>query len=647
MRARAERVGARIQLQTEVRIRNLSADVPGAYWRAGIERWSMPLSMDICRNLREVFGDGLLIGPELNAWAKAEVSRERSLSELGRNLTGVELLEVPKRYPALAARMSSRLYQASAARFVAEGRSVLIADSVGLGKTTEALAGVVESGVAGPYLVVGPKTSLRSAWEREVSTWIPDAYVAPVRQARPARTRSLDEALNPAFDLSNTWVIINIEMIRTQCWWDCGVCGERFKSSDRPKSDIVLCGCDIRKVKTVYEHEYPQLFGVEFGAIIMDESQRSLIRTSGTPTLVRAGARLLQVRADGLRIAMSATPMRGKPQRLWGTLNWLRPDVYRGYWSWTQRYWKVVGGYGGSLNIQGFNTAAEPAFNAALDGIMLRRTKAEVSPELPRRQYMGTPLEPGNPDSPVAVWLDPDPKQDKAYQEMLRMGSAEVKGKMVNAIGVLAEMTRLKQFATSYGEVIQKDGLPHFRPALPSNKYDWVAQFLQESSLIDPDDEPGGKIIIVSQFTEVLALFRRSLEEKYGLRSRSITGSVTGSKRLEAEDTFNDPASGVNVMFLNTKAGGVSITLDAADDMIFLDETFDPDDQEQAEGRNDNRRPEEKVVPRRYWYLKTLGTVDEAIAKVNLSMDKELKGILDGRRGVTYVREVLKEMGIG
>jgi SNF2 family DNA or RNA helicase len=108
-------------------------------------------------------------------------------------------------------------------------------------------------------------------------------------------------------------------------------------------------------------------------------------------------------------------------------------------------------------------------------------------------------------------------------------------------------------------------------------------------------------------------------------------------------DWFNDMGSGYNVMFLNTNAGGVSITLDSADEMVILDETHVPDDQEQLEDRNNNRNPEIKIKQRTYWYLKSLGTVEEAIARTNLVLDQQQKRFLDGRRGVEYMRQVMQE----
>lgn len=656
MRALVERKGNRIHLRTEEHVRKLWEHVPGANFSERARAWTFPLSMDVCRNLRQHFGAGLRIGPALTEWARAEVARETSLGKLGRTLEAVPLPRIEAEYPALAKALAGRSYQAAAARFAAEGVYTLNGDTPGLGKTTETIAAVIESGVPGPYLVCAPKTSLDVVWERELAQRLPDAIVRVISGSAAVRAGRLESALldaeiSPEY-AAKTWIITNIEMMRTKSWWRCPECGQEWPATDHPKSSIVDCGHDSRRVKTIDEHKYPQLFKVEWGAIIMDECQRALIRNSGTPTLTRAGAMRLRVRDDGLRMALSGTPMRGKPQRLFGTLQWLRPKVYTGYWSWVERYWHVTQeGYAGARTIGGFRYDREDAFNRALDGIMIRRTKEEVAPELPRKAYMGGPLDPRDLDSPVGVWLPMGPQQAKAYQQMLASGSADVNGGQVNAVGILAEMTRLKQFASVYGGMEMQTRVidcverkfPIFTPQLPSNKFDWLVQFLTERNIIDPDDEPTGKVVIVSQFTEILDLFREALR-KLDVESVALTGKVTGGRRAEAIDIFNDMRSGVNVMFLNTTAGGVAVTLDAADDMVFLDETHIPDDQEQAEERINNRRAEEKVVTRRYWYLKSLGTIDEAIARVNADRDKQQKHHLDGRRGIAYFKEVYKTL---
>jgi SNF2 family DNA or RNA helicase len=617
--------------------------------------------MDSARAIREAFGERLEILPPLWEWAKAAVRKEESLGAIASKLSGVKLHQVPA-FPALHSPIASRPYQASAARFVAEGRRVLIADTPGLGKTLEAIAGCIEAAAyaAGPYLVCAPQTSLDVVWRREIEARLPDNAAAfVVDGAKGQRDAILAEALNPEWDLSTTWVIINIEMLRTKSWWCCPDCGQEWIASSKPRSSIINCGHDPKRATTRHDHKYPQLFQAPWGGIIMDECQRSLIRTSGTPTQTRAGAMQLKVREeDGVKVALSGTPMRGKAYRLWGVLNWLLPELYTAFWSWVERYWQVDQS-SGYREIGSLRADREQFLSKSLDGVMIRRTKQEVSPELPPKAYMGSPLDPHDPDSPVAVWLKMGKEQERAYKEMQKEGAAKVLGGTLNAVGILAELTRMKQFASCYGAFtpnrIKKTGIDRhgnkwqaerdvdmFQPALPSNKFDWLVQFLTERNIIDPDDVPTGKVVVVSQFTQILELFAGALV-KLGVTPLFITGKVTGKRRQEQVDAFNDPNSGYNVMFLNTMAGGVSITLDAADDMVFLDETHVPDDQEQAEDRINNRRPEEKVATRRYWYLKSLGTVEVGIAEINQHRDKEQKQLLDGRRGVEQIRQVFKE----
>jgi SNF2 family DNA or RNA helicase len=665
-----EREGGRIILRSPYSDRNLEAakSVPGANFRKVDRVWTYPLSLDHCRALRRAFGRSLQVGSELSAWARAEVSREEELIDLGKRLDGVQLVRLPEIAPRTWAAIASRLYQAVGARFVVSGRSVLVADTPGLGKTLEAIAGIIESGEPGPYLVVAPKTSTSLVWEREITRWDPRASVWVMPEGRSRREAKLAEALDPSWDLSTTWVVINIEMVRTVTWWECRKrhcvedcelpheheeSWERWKASDKPRSQIVDCGHDPTKVKVVDVHQFPQLFDVDWGAIVADECQKSLMRRSGTPTNTRNGMRLLRSRGtpeEWLRIALSGSPMRGRPERLWGTLNWLRPDLHTGFWGWVALYWEVFSnGYNGR-SIGDFMPETEGAFNRALGRVMIRRTKAEVSPELPPKLYADNRTEDEEETLTPAIWLDMTPDQERAYMEMLRTGSAEVESGTL--IGILAELTRLKQFSTCYGEIrwrtIKVQGKeiqePYFVPTLPSNKFDWLVNFLDERNLLkDSDDRPEGKVIIASQFTEILNLFRARLLDEHGLKSLKITGDVTGRSREEAVDWFNDMGSGYNVMFLNTNAGGVSITLDSADEMVILDETHVPDDQEQLEDRNNNRNPEIKIKQRTYWYLKSLGTVEEAIARTNLVLDQQQKRFLDGRRGVEYMRQVMQE----
>jgi len=103
-------------------------------------------------------------------------------------------------------------------------------------------------------------------------------------------------------------------------------------------------------------------------------------------------------------------------------------------------------------------------------------------------------------------------------------------------------------------------------------------------------------------------------------------------------DSFQDEG-GPRVFVLNSKAGGLSINLDAADEVHCLDELDNPEDNEQLEDRAHRASRNHQVT---ILYYRTVGTYDTNVA---LSVeDKRLAQfeVLDGRRGLQDVRKWIK-----
>jgi SNF2 family DNA or RNA helicase len=394
-----------------------------------------------------------------------------------------------------------------------------------------------------------------------------------------------------------------------------------------------------------------------------------LIRKSASQTQTRNGAEELRVllRDTGVAVAMSGTPFRGKPFNLWGTLNWLRPRVYTNQWGWIENYWETQRTWGGGKELGKMIEGREQDLYREQDQIMLRQTKLEVAPDMPAKTYVGTPLilaesiaydlkgksapdklrEMGVAERDlVGVWLPMDPHQERLYRKMEAEGVVALEGGEVNTIGVLAEMTRLKQFATASGRVVGTE----FVPALPSNKFEHLMELLEEWGF---PDAPAEKVVVVSQFTQVLELFQAAAVERWTRTWRQknppeltvmLTGNVTGQRREAGITAFNQEVGtdSPHVMFLNVKAGGVAITLDTADHMVILDETWVVDDQTQVEDRIHRvSRPR----PVFYHYLRSLGSIEEHIAATNAEWAAVQHQVLDGRRGVEFARSVLERMG--
>lgn len=682
MAIRIEKRGRRIEIYSPSPIPGMKTTVPGAYLTAA-GHWTVPLSLESCKLLRIKFGRRLAVGQELKRWAKGVVDSRQQMKELA-SQEDAQLENLPRLAPKLAKAMRTRTYQRVGAKFISENHATGIFDDPGLGKTLIAMGGILEAEVPGPYLIVAPKTASESVWQREIMRWLPRPHrpiVMPEFRYQRERKLRLTE-----FG-SHTWLIVHPEMVQVQSFLECvepvtrkrkfrnrqtgerrvvsqtAPCGVRSVLKQKQVTMLECGHKKSRKTKHIDEPSYPKIFEIAWGAIVVDESHESLIRRTGVPTQRRRGLDLLSSRNDGIRIAMSGTPFDSKPHQLWGTLNWLDSVQYSAFNRWAEMFWQK-GGYTG-FEIGEFRKDREPLLWDSLSAISLRRTKAEVAPDLPPKMEIGTPLDPKDPASPVGIWLEMHGKQAKAYADMERLSMAELESGHLNATTALAELTRLKQLACSYGDIEEhlvrvrcakiypdqpacRDCRRHgwheemqfkYKPTLPSNKFDWIAGSLEEWGY---PKNPLTKVVIVSFYTGILTAFAEGLEKHFRRKPTeplctAITGRTPGKDRRSIIDRFNT-GDGPDVMMLNVKAGGTAITLDTADRMIFISETRIPDQQIQAEDRIHRVSNPRQCM---YYYLRTVGTVDVGTAIVNREMNQETHRLLDQRRGVNYMRHVM------
>lgn len=684
MAVKINKRGRRIEIHSDMPLPGLRSTVPGAY-ESVKGYWTVPLSLESYTLLKGKFGRRLEVGTELERWVAGVRENRRSMATLAAS-KDARLRVVPRAAPRLYKAMRKRKYQRVGARFIADNTGSLIADDPGLGKTLIAMAGIIESEIPGPYLVVAPKTAADTVWKREIERWLPEDHRAvTVPEYRSHRERKLRlTRYGP-----KTWLIIHSEMAMVAAWYECTrpvkrknrrtrkitreECGKRTVVGSSQKIQLACGHTKNRKTRKIIAPSYPRLFELEWGVIIIDESHEILIRRSGAPTQRRRGADMLPLRGDGIKIAMSGTPFDSKPHQLWGTLNWLDPHTYSAFYRWAELYW-TKGGYNG-WQIGEFRKDREPMLWDSLSATVLRRTKHEVAKDLPPKLYVGSPLDPHNEESPTGIWLPMHGKQAQAYEQMERISAAELASGRLEAVTSLAELTRLKQLACSYGDVQKREIRVHckrirdkhprkfeaeyggricrecrrdgfhmemryfYHPQLPSNKFDWVVESLEEWGY---PKNPIDKVVIVSFYTGILEMMAQGIEKHFKTKTplcTAITGRTPSKERRGIIDQFNRVDQNPQIMMLNVKAGGVAITIDSADRMIFLSETRIPDQQLQAEDRIHRVSNPRQCM---YYYLRSLETVDVGTAIVNQEADRETRRLLDERRGVEYVRNIIK-----
>jgi SNF2 family DNA or RNA helicase len=641
-----ERVGNRIRLEgwdgatTADRCKEVGG---GRFSKHGGAHWTYPLDMTICRRLRQAF-PSLTIGVELWSWAATEKMREDMLITLGKTYDA-DLDVLPRVAPHIAKALDSRPYQRAVIKYGSLSHAYINASQPGLGKTLESLAVLVEAECYGLHLIAAPKTSVTATWYPEVVRWMRPlgwrTYAATGDRKR--RESIITQALREHYSgAENLALIVNPEMLAGDIHDRCTECPYHTKNGR------LQCGKDEaethRKEHTTErwtDFEYPGLVDANWDSATMDEVHKFLLKTnlrSRTMTRTGVGGMNLKVNPDGVKQALSGTPMRGKPMNLWGLLHWLYPDRYTSQWRWAETHFKVTeqevtGRRGRKIKTRqvGDIVVDEKAYDRELAPIMIRHTKKEVWKDLPDKLYAGTPLDPTDETSPVAVWLDLDPKQRRVYDQMRDDAIAHLDSGRLIANGVLAEMTRLKQFALASGDL---DAAGKFSPRLPSAKFDWLTEFIDQLGILDGEGD--GKLVVASQFTEVIELFASALTGM-GATPLTLTGKTPDRKRAAVKDEFQNGSA--RLILINVWAGGVSIDLDAADDLVLLDETWNPDDIEQVEDRI--QRGNEGRNNATIWPLKSRGTIDEYIARAAARKDDVQKKLLDGRRGISYAKKLL------
>lgn len=545
--------------------------------------WSIPADFQAARKLREEFGERLVLGDAVTVWGQQARASQRNLDVLA-TADDAELPNVKRKNPELHEYLKP--YQRADAAFMAAG-APLNANEPGLGKTVEMIAAMIENDwEQGPNLIVAPATSLETVWEAELTRWMPDDFEIFLLSGDYKLTKEDQEDLVAMFVEGRP-----LALVTTAAQVRKGL----------PRG--IEMGLDME------DESVPPPKPREWNYLIVDEFHKTgATNVNGDPTKgTQFGRALRSIPRKGTGF-VSGTPTGGRPIRLWGVLNHAKPEVFTSKWRWAELWLEIETTEWRDRN--GVQTAKKITNNLLPDRIdafypehaqyIVRRLKKDVAPWLPEKHR-------------IDVLCDFTPKQLKQYEAMERDAELRIDGERLSASGKLAEFTRLKQFANAECKLVDGRVVP-----VKSNKFEALLERLDERGIrpvtknnsgVDPEGDQ--QAIVASQSKEMIWYLDDALR-KAGIPCYMITGDTKQKERAEITRAFQNPddPTAPRVVLITTTAGGTAITLDRADSVHIMDETWDPDDQTQVEDRAHRISRNHQVD---VYYYRTKGSIDDVI----------------------------------
>ncbi len=340
----------------------------------------------------------------------------------------------------------------------------------------------------------------------------------------------------------------------------------------REKDAATLEAADI--VVTTYallRRDVALLAGIKWRYALLDEAQN--IKNAGAQTAQSAR----ELTAER-RLALTGTPVENHLGELWSIMDFCNPGMLGSARDFSSRYERGI-----SIDPRG---AEAMRLRAMVRPFLLRRTKREVLKELPPKQEI---------DQVVA----PTARQRRLYDALSATLLADVERKIEevglarSGINILTALLRLRQMACDPRLVDAG------QPAATSAKRDAFLDLVRSLT------EEGRRVLVFSQFVELLTLWRADLDaagigyEYLDGRTRDREGAVT---RFQTGT--------VPLFLISLKAGGTGLNLTAADTVIHCDPWWNPAVEDQATDRAHRIGQTRSVTVYR---LITKGTVEEKI----------------------------------
>jgi superfamily II DNA or RNA helicase len=406
-----------------------------------------------------------------------------------------------------------------------EGASgVLLADDMGLGKTLQALAFLfwLRQVRKGPApLLVVAPTGLLANWQKEHDLHLPAPGLGRICLAYGAHLARLREGRGTDIERG----------------------GAGLDTRALAEADWVL---------TTYEtmRDYQHSFGaVRFAAGVLDEMQK----VKNPAALVTQAAKALHL---DFVVGLTGTPVENRLEDLWSIFDVVDPGRLGALKRFSQTYRPEDRASLERLRSE----LLEP--QAGREPAILRRFKSQELQGLPRKH-----------ERPMPAAMSPE--QAEAYHAaVLGARAGGGRGAILEALHALRGISLHPCWPdyTALGD--------------PERYIAASARLSTTVRLLDEIAAEHEKALVFVESLDMQDLLAELLHRRYRLRRRplQIKGDVPGANRQKAVDLFQ-AERGFDVMLLTPKAGGVGLTLTAANHVIHLSRWWNPAVEDQCTDR--------------------------------------------------------------
>ena len=349
------------------------------------------------------------------------------------------------------------------------------------------------------------------------------------------------------------------------------------------KNEIIITSYSI------ISRDYADLNDYSFSYCILDEAQR--IKNHKT----KRAKGVKRINAGG-KLALTGTPLENSVDELWSIFDFLMKGYLGNYNHFRRNYLNPIKKNNNQGKLVDLKQRVAP--------FILRRKKEEVLKELPQKIIN-------------IHKVDMTRLQEDTYRTVLEdlkgnlMETVEEQGFNKSRINVLSVLTKLRQVCNHPGLILNEAD-----NSMSSAKIESLQELVEEGI------NGGHKLIIFSQFVQMLKLIRKRFEEE-NITYMYLDGSTRD--RMKRVKKFNEDPD-VDAFLISLKAGGTGLNLTAADIVVHVDPWWNPMVERQASDRAHRIGQENRVM---VYKLITRGTVEEKMLKLQKRKQNIFESVIE------------------